>query len=299
MHVLISGASGLIGSHLVQAASSSGHHVTRLVRRPPSPGTGEVRWDPAAGILNPQELEGMDAVVHLSGESLDAGRWTQERKARLRESRVRSTSVLCGALARLGRKPRVLATASAVGYYGDRGDETLREEGPPGLGFLPTLARDWEAAAARAAEAGIRVVNLRMGIVLSASGGALRKMLPLFRLGLGGRLGSGRQFWSWIQIEDVGGAFLHALRTDVLHGAVNAASPNPVRNAEFTSTLGRVLGRPTALAVPPFALRVVLGEMADEALLSSARAAPARLQSTGFVFRFPRLEEALRHTLGR
>lgn len=299
MKILVSGASGLIGSALVPVLTASGHDVIRLVRSQPAAGEAAVRWDPEAGTLDAAGLEGLDAVVHLAGENLAEGRWTAEKKRRIRESSVKGTRLLCEALAGLARPPRVLVSASAVGYYGDRGDELLTKESPPGSGFLAAVARDWEAAAEPARRAGIRVVHPRMGPVLTPAGGVLAKMLPPFQAGLGGRVGSGRQYVSWIAVDDLLDAMLHLLATEALRGPVNMVAPRPVTNAEFAATLGRVLGRPAVLAVPAFAARLALGEMADEVLLASARVTPVRLAASGYRFRYPELEGALRHLLGR
>lgn len=243
-------------------------------------------------------MEARDAFVHLAGENIAAGRWTRARKARIRDSRVKVTRRLCESLAGLSQPPKVLVSASAVGYYGDRGEEVLTEESPAGMGFLSEVCRGWEAACEPAVQKGIRVVNLRTGMVLSAAGGVLPRMLLPFRMGLGGRIGSGRQFMSWIDLDDLVGVIFHALTCDTLAGPVNAVAPNPVINLEFTRTLGRVLRRPTFFCVPAWALRLALGEMADELLLASARVAPARLAASGYVFRYPELEGALRHVLG-
>lgn len=301
MNVLVTGSTGLIGSALVAFLKAQGHRVTRLVRPAsrfqPTPDESVVRWDPEAGVVEASGLEGHDAVVHLAGESLQ-GRWTAAKKARIRDSRVRGTRLLCETLARLARPPRVVVAASAVGYYGDRRYETLTEESPPGRGFLAEVCQAWEAAAEPAVQAGIRVVHLRTGLVLSAAGGALRSMLLPFRLGLGGVIGNGTQYWSWIAVDDHVRVVLHVIETETLRGPVNAVSPHPVTNYEFTKTLGRVLRRPTVLPVPSFAVRLVLGEVADELLLSSQRVLPAKLLDSGFTFGFPDLEGALRHVLG-
>jgi uncharacterized protein len=296
MTVLVTGASGFIGSALVPALTTGGHSVRRLTRAA-AEREDEYRWNPAAGDVDPRALEDLDAVVHLAGESV-AGRWTAAKKERIRRSRVDGTRTLSEALAGLGRPPRVLVCASAIGYYGDRGDEVLTEESAPGEGFLADVVQAWEAASRPAEEAGIRVVRLRFGIVLSSAGGALRTMLRPFRLGAGGRLGSGRQWTSWVSIDDVVGAIHHALFTDALRGAANTVAPNPVTNAELTSTLARLLRRPALLPVPAAVLRVALGEFSQEAL-SSARVVPARLGGTGYDFRHPELEQALRHVLAR
>jgi uncharacterized protein len=295
MNVLVTGASGFIGSALVPALTAGGHAVRRLTRGTPTDGA-EYRWDPEGGAIEPAALTGVDAVVHLAGETVD-GRWNAAKKDRIVRSRVDGTRTVSEALAALEPRPRVLVCASAVGLYGNRGDEWLTEESTPGQSFLAEVVRQWEAASRPAEEAGIRVVRLRFGIVLSPAGGALRRMLIPFRLGLGGRLGSGRQWMSWIALDDVVSAIEHALVTEELAGAANAVAPNPVTNAEFTKTLGRVLRRPAILPVPRPVLRAVLGEFAGE-LLSSVRAVPGRLPETGFEFRRPALEPALRVLLG-
>lgn len=297
MNILITGSTGLIGSTLISSFTTGEHRITRLVRSKPRPGMGEVFWNPQDGSIEMPGLEGMDAVVHLAGETI-AERWTAEKKARIRDSRVNGTRLLSESLARLAQPPNVVVCASAIGYYGDRGDDMLREDSPPGSGFLAEVCREWEAAAAPAVQQGIRVVHLRIGVVLSPAGGALAKMLPPFRMGIGGKIGSGRQYMSWIAIDDLIGVFHQALTTESLTGPVNAVAPNPVTNLEFTNTLGRVLGRPTVFPLPAFAARLAFGEMANDLLLASARVEPAQLLSTGYTFRFPELEGALQHLLG-
>ena len=298
MRVAITGSSGLIGSALVPSLAGGGRQVFRLVRGV-VPGANCIRWDPSTGVRDGALLEGLDAVVHLAGENIAGGRWTARRKAEIRRSRVGGTARLAEALARLARRPKVLAVASAIGFYGDRGAETLTEESPGGNDFLAQVCREWEAAAGPAAQAEIRVVNLRFGIVLSPAGGALQKMLLPFKFGAGGRVGSGRQYWSWIALDDVVGAIQHALATEALAGPVNVVAPAAVSNAEFTRVLGRVLRRPAIAPLPAFAARLAFGEMADALLLASARVVPRRLQETGYSFRYPELEGALRHLLGR
>jgi uncharacterized protein (TIGR01777 family) len=297
MQVVVTGSSGLVGSALVRFFAAGGHEVVRLVRRAPK-AKDEAGWDPERGTIDAAALEGVDAVVHLAGDSIAAGRWTAAKKVLLRSSRVGPTRLLAETLAGLKRRPRALVSASAVGYYGHRGDAWLRETDSPADDFLGRLSVDWEDAAEPAREAGIRVVHPRIGIVLSPSGGALGKMLLPFRLGLGGVVGPGTQYFSWIAIDDLVAAILHAIEHAELAGAVNAAAPSPVTNAELTRTLGRVLGRPAVLPVPAFALRLALGEMADS-VLASTRLRPERLLATGFRFRFPDLEGALRHVLGK
>lgn len=295
MHVLVTGARGLVGAALTPCLESAGHRLTRLVRRAPSP--GEARWDPATGIEGADSLAPVDAVIHLAGESIAGGRWTKARMARIRDSRVRGTQALVESIGRLVPPPRVLVSASAVGFYGDRGDERLDERSPAGSGFLAGVAVEWEAAAERASAFGTRVVRVRTGIVLTTEGGALGRMLPLFRLGLGGPLGDGRAFWSWITLEDLVRVYEFALGDERARGAVNATAPEPVRNEEFTRVLARLLRRPARLPAPAAALRLVFGKMADEALLASVRALPRRLEEWGFELRGRDVESALRRVL--
>lgn len=296
LKIAVSGASGLVGSALVPFLTAGGHSVLRLTRRPA--GKGEVSWDPEGGRIEAEKLEGLDAVVHLAGESIAAGRWSAARKARIRESRVRGTRLIAETLRGLKRRPAVLVCASAIGFYGDR-PEPVEESSPPGEGFLAGVCREWEAAAAPAAAAGVRTVHLRFGIVLSPAGGALAKMLPPFKLGAGGPVGSGRQAMSWVAIDDVLGAVHFAIQRDVLSGPVNVTAPGAVSNREFGRTLGRVLGRPAFAPLPAFMARLLFGEMGRELLLEGARVRPARLQAAGFEFLYPDLEPALRHVLGR
>jgi hypothetical protein len=289
--ILVSGVSGPIGTALLASFEPQSPHIVRLVRGSVS-NAAQVSWDPLAPI-SPTAVSGFDAVVHLAGESI-VGRWTNEKKSAIRDSRVQGTRHLAAALAQSEAKPRVLVCASAVGFYGNRGDELLGEESPSGLGFLPEVCREWEIASRIAAEAGIRTVNIRIGLVLSAQGGALGNMLKPFKLGLGGRIGSGRQWWSWIHVDDIVGGIQHAIRTESLSGAVNLVAPNPVRNAEFTKVLASVLGRPAFFPVPEFALRLAFGKMAaEELLLASARVEPGKLLASGYGFRFRDLRAAL------
>ena len=298
MHILVSGASGLIGSALTPCLEAAGHRVTRLVRGRARPGWGEVAWEPEAGRLPLPALEGVDAVVHLAGEGI-AGRWTADKKRRIYDSRVHGTQIVCEALRQVVKPPKTFVCASAIGYYGNRGERLLLEESRAGEDFLARVCVDWEAAAAPAAERGIRVVSLRLGMVLSSTGGALGQMLPPFRLGFGGVLGGGAQYMSWIALDDVAGAISHVLTTESLRGAVNLVAPEAVSNRDFTKTLGRVLRRPTAFAVPAFAARLLFGEMADALLLASTRVEPGKLNASDYTFRYPELEVALRHVLGK
>lgn len=298
MNILVTGASGLIGRALTSFLTAKEHRVIRLVRNQPQPGAAEIYWDPSSGVPDLAALEGVEAVVHLAGENI-AERWTPEKKDKIRRSRVDGTRALSAALAALSRPPAVMISASAIGYYGDRGAEPLGEDSPPGVGFLADVCRAWEAATTAASQKGIRVVHLRLGIVLSAQDGALAKMLLPFKLGMGGTLGSGNQYMSWIVLDDVIGVIAHALSTTSVQGPVNVTAPAPVTNREFTATLGRVLHRPTLLPTPAFALRLALGEMADGLLLSGARVEPRRLLASHYQFRYPELEGGLRHLLGK
>jgi uncharacterized protein (TIGR01777 family) len=296
--IAISGASGLIGSQLVPFLRTGGHDIARLVRRRPS-AADEIAWDPDAGQIDAASLEGMDAVIHLAGVSIAGGRWTKTRKAAILSSRLQGTSLLAETLASLQRPPRVLISASGIGYYGDAGRTPLTEESPLGAGFLAGVCRDWEEATAPASASGIRVVLPRFGVVLSGGGGLLSRLIPVFRFGLGGPLGNGEQFMSWIALDDLLGVLLQAIADDRLAGPVNAVAPQALSNRAVAETLGRVLGRPAVLRAPALALRLAAGELADELLLASQLARPARLEDVGFSFAFPTLEEALRHELGR
>jgi uncharacterized protein len=278
--------------------TAGGHTVRRLVRSERRRRPGDVLWDPAAGRLDPPALDGVDAVVNLAGEPI-AQRWTTEAKRRIRESRVRGTELLAGTIASLVRPPRVLVSGSAMGIYGDRGDEELDETSALGRDFLADVAAEWEAAAEPAAPAGVRVVKVRTGLVLSPRGGALAKLLLPFRMGAGGRVGTGRQWVSWIGLGDTVGAIIYALGTGALAGPVNLAAPAPVTNGELTKTLSRVLRRPAIVPVPAFAMRLVFGEMGQATLLASQRMRPRRLLESGYRFQYPTLEPALRHELER
>ncbi len=297
MHVAITGATGLIGSPLVSALRASGHSVTRLVRS--SPATGDRLWDPAAGVLDASALDGVDAVVHLAGAGIGDRRWTAEYKSLIRSSRVASTELLARTIAGMSHGPKVLLSGSAIGIYGNRGDETLDESSTLGTGFLAEVCKDWEAATAPAEQAGTRVVHLRTGIVLTPQGGALKKLLPLFRFGLGGRFGNGRQWQSWISIDDEIAAIIALLTADV-QGPVNLTAPHPVTNADFSSTLARVLKRPAFLPVPSFGPGIAVGrELAENLLFHSQRVLPTTLSGTGYRFAHEHLEDALRHLLAR
>lgn len=291
--VAITGATGLVGRALSEAFRLDGLAVTRLVRRPVEPGSSDLFWKPDDGVIDAQHLEGIEACVHLAGESV-AQRWTPETRRRIVDSRVQGTRVLCQALAGLERKPSVLVSASAVGFYGDRGAEPVDERSLPGEGFLAETCVRWEAETRPAWEAGIRVVQLRIGLVLSRQGGLLATVLPLFKLGLGGKLGGGAQYMSWITLHDLVRAITFCVRNDAVHEAVNAVAPNPVTNAEFTKALGARLGRPTFLPAPAFALKTALGDMAEEMMLAGARVHPTRLAEAGFTFDHPTLDDALR-----
>ncbi|MBI3245858.1 MAG: TIGR01777 family protein [Deltaproteobacteria bacterium] len=297
MNIAVTGASGLVGSALVSFLTSEGHRVVRLVRSLPRAQAEEVQWDPERGLREPALLEGLDAVVHLAGANIAEGRWTPERKRLIRKSRVAGTRNLTENLLRLSAPPQVLLCASAIGYYGDREDEVLGEESAAGTGFLAEVCKEWEKATHLAEERGVRVIHARLGIVLAAHGGALAKMLPPFRFGLGGVLGDGSQYMSWIALDDVVGALYQVLLSEQISGAVNIVAPNAVTNREFTKTLGRVLRRPTWLPFPAFAARLMFGEMADALLLASTRVEPRQLLATGYTFRYGFLDAALRHVL--
>lgn len=297
MHVVVTGSSGLIGTALVKKLSTDGHTVTRLVRRTPRP--GEARWNPSEGTIEATALEGAHAVVHLAGAGIGEHRWTPEYKRELVESRTRTTELLSSTLASLEHKPAVLLSGSAIGIYGARGDEDLDETSALGSGFLVDLCVRWEGATAAAESAGIRVAHLRTGIVLSGAGGALKKQLPLFKLGLGGKFGNGRQWQSWISLDDEVAAIIHLITAPV-HGAVNLTAPNPVTQATFTKMLGAALHRPTFVPIPKFGPKLLLGsELANALLFTGQKVLPRALLDSGYIFRYDTLDAALRNALGR
>src|SRR5438270_7362568 len=296
MKILVAGATGLVGSALIPALESDASEITRLVRS--SPKANEIEWHPNRGEIDAARLEGFDAIINLAGESIAEGRWTDEKKRKIHDSRVNGTHLLSEAIAKSASRPRVFLCASATGFYGDRDDEMLDETSDSGGGFLATVCREWEGATELAAKAGVRVVNLRFGPILAREGGMLGKMLTPFKVGMGGKVGSGKQYISWVAIDDVIGAIKLALADESIHGPLNVVSPNRVTNEEFTKTLGGVLSRPTVMAIPAFAARLAFGEMADEMLLVSQRVIPKKLNSEGFRFEYPVLEVALRKYLG-
>lgn len=304
LKIIVTGATGLVGSALVPALIAGGHTVTRLVRGSTrsaganASGVSDAKWNPDEKTIDAAALEAHDAAVHLAGESI-MGRWTDEKKRRIRDSRVKGTRLLAETLAQLERKPRVLVSASAIGFYGNRGDELLTEESAAGKDFLGEVCRAWEAATEPAEAAGMRVVHVRIGVVLSKDGGALAQMLPPFKMGVGGKVGGGGQYMSWIALDDLVKIIMRALTDETLRGPVNAVAPRAVTNAEFTKTLGRVLGRPTIFPVPEFAVRLLFGEMGETLLLSSTRVEPVRLRESGYEFAHTELEGALHHVLGK
>lgn len=296
MKVAITGSTGLIGGALVRSLKAKNHVPVCMVRNKAK--AGEIAWNPNDGTIDASHLEGMDAVVHLAGENIAGGRWTDARKRRIEESRTKGTSLLANTLAKLSQPPAVWVSASAIGFYGNRGNEILTEESAAGRGFLADVCQSWEKATEAVESTSIRLVKLRIGVVLSPDGGALAKMLLPFKMGAGGIVGPGTQYFSWIELSDIVRAIEHAIETPSLSGPVNGTAPVPVTNREFTKALGRALSRPTIFPMPAFAARLAFGEMADEMLLSSTRVEPTRLQKSGFVFRYPELNGALKHLLG-
>lgn len=296
MTIAISGASGLIGSVIANRLTSDGRGIIRLVRHPTDE-PDAAHWDPTGGLVDLAKLDGIDALIHLAGENIASGRWTDERKRAIRDSRVNGTRTLFESLSRMDRPPMTILCASAVGFYGDRGDERLTEESESGKGFLAEVCRDWESAARDAAPTGSRLVHLRFGVVLSADDGMLPRLLPVFRAGMGGPVGGGDQYMSWVAIDDVVRIVERVLSDEQIVGAINVVAPQPVTNREFGKTLGHVIGRPAVVPTPAFAVRLAMGKMADELVLASTRAIPARLDRAGHEFAFPTLETALRHVL--
>jgi uncharacterized protein (TIGR01777 family) len=299
MRIAITGSTGLVGKALTSFLTTGGHEVIEISRRDPGTGNTWVKWDADKGISQVAELEGLDAVVHLAGENIAGGRWTKARKAAILNSRVDGTTKIVEALSKLLSPPRTLVCASAIGFYGECGDDIVDEDADPGEGYLSEVCKQWEAASEGAKELGIRVVNLRIGVVISAAGGALAQSLPVFRLGLGGKISDGSQWMSWIALDDLLDIVLHCLRTPSLAGPVNAVAPYPCTNAEYTRALGSTLNRPVFAPLPAFAARLALGELADALLLTSTRVEPSRLEGSGYEFRLPRIAGALAHTLGR
>ncbi len=299
MRVALTGASGMVGSALAKKLRAEGDEVVTYVRHGAANGKDKFLWDPDAGTIDAAGLSGCSAVVNLAGENIAAKRWSEEQKQKIRNSRVKGTTLLSTAIAGLTDKPEVLVSASAIGFYGDRGDEKLTEKSSAGNGFLAEVCREWEKSTRAAADSGVRVVHARLGVVLSKDGGALQKMLPIFQMGGGGIIGSGKQYMSWITLDDVVNALIFAVKNKSVSGAVNLVAPNSVRNSEFTDALGHVLHRPAILPLPAFAAKMIMGEMADELLLSSTRVEPVALSGNKFGFEYPNLQGALLHTLGK
>lgn len=296
MKIAIAGSSGLVGSALIPILQSDGNQITRLVRSSPKP--GEIEWHPNQDEVNPHRLEGFETIINLAGENIAGGRWTDEQKRKIRVSRINGTHLLSESIAKMTSKPGAFICASATGIYGDRDDETLDEQSESGGGFLAGVCREWEQATEPASKAGVRVVNLRFGPILARDGGMLSKLLTPFKMGMGGKVGSGKQYISWVALDDAVNAIKLAIDDKSIQGPINIVSPNPVTNEEFTKTLGHVLNRPTALAMPAFAARLAFGEMADEMLLASQKVMPKRLSQADFQFQFPTLESAMRKYVG-
>ena len=294
MKVCLTGASGLLGKELTSVAASQGIEVIPLVRSKSQEG---IFWDPVQGEIDSDSMNGCDAIIHLAGENISTGRWNDSKKQKIRSSRVDGTKLIASTAAKLQSQPSTLISASAIGFYGNRGDDIMTEESSVGSGFLADVCHDWELANKDAWEAGVRVAQMRIGVILSTKGGALHKMLPPFKMGVGGKIGSGAQYMSWIAIDDVVGAILHVLNNSSVHGAVNTVAPNPVTNLQFTKSLGRAIKRPTIFPMPAFAAKLVFGEMANDLLLSSTRVVPERLKQSGYEFQFPELDSAFSHLL--
>ena len=299
MKILITGSSGFIGAELLAYLRGRGHEVRRLVRKEAQLKEDCILWDPQHHELNPADFEGFDVVINLAGENIMGGRWTPEKKRKIKESRIMGTRILCELISRLQSPPRLLISASAIGFYGNRGDKLVSEDSPPGEGFLSEVCQKWESATESLVKKGIQVVKLRIGIVLSFKGGALGKMLIPFKLGLGGKIGSGRQWMSWISMDDLMGIFLHIIGHSEIQGPVNAVTPNPVTNRAMTKVLGRILHRPTIFPIPAFIVRLIFGEMADEMFLSSTRVVPNVLLQTGYSFLYPDLKGAITHIVDK
>jgi uncharacterized protein (TIGR01777 family) len=295
MKIAIAGASGLVGSALIPFLEHDGHTITRIVRS--APRAGEIEWHPNQDELNSKDFEGFDVIINLAGENIAAGRWTDDQKRKIRDSRVNGTHLLSEAIAKLAPKAKVFVCASATGIYGDRGDETLDEQSESGGGFLAGVCREWEKASEPASRVGVRVVNLRFGPIIAREGGMLAKLLTPFKMGMGGKVGSGKQFISWVGLDDAVRAVMLAIKDESIRGPLNVVAPNPVTNEDFTRALGHVLNRPTALAMPAFAARLAFGEMADEMLLASQKVMPKKLIGAGFEFKHPKLEPTLKDLL--
>lgn len=297
MKILIAGSSGFIGSELLSCLRGRGHEVVRIVRSESQMTSDAILWDPQHHELTPKDFEGFDVLINLAGENVSEGRWTEEKKRKIKDSRLLGTRILCEMVTRLQSPPRLLISASAIGYYGSRGDQFLTEKSPPGKGFLAEVCKKWEAVTEPATIRGIQVVQLRIGVVLSPKGGALKKMLMPFKLGLGGVIGSGNQWVSWISMDDLMGVFLHIIGHSEIHGPVNAVAPNPVTNRKLTEEIGAILRRPTIFPVPEFLVRMMFGEMGEELLLSSTRVVPEVLNNTGYTFLYPELKDALAYMI--